>query len=635
MADSDLIAENETRYRIPAWGLGYFDVSDRGHLVMRPDPEQPAGIDMKLLVDDLRRRGLQLPVLIRFTDLIKARVEAIVDAFRVAMEEYEYKGNFRGVYPIKVNQQRQLVEDVLRFSRPHHLGLEAGSKPELLVVLSLLDDPEALIVCNGYKDREYIEMALLARRLGRNCIVVIEKFTELDVCLEASKRLGIRPVVGVRAKLSATGSGRWKDSVGDRAKFGLTIPEIVKVTERLREENMLDTLQLLHFHIGSQVSDIRSVKGALKEATRIYTELHRLGAGMRYLDVGGGLGVDYDGSRTTAASSVNYDVQEYAYDIVAAIGAACDEAEIDHPSIVTESGRFMVTHNSVLVFDVLGTSQLVRHDMPQRPDNIDEDTDEHLPELFDILESIEPDNLQEPYHDAVEIKEEVLTRFNLGLCTLEERARVDQMFWAICSRISQVVQQVGEVSEELLPIQRALADTYFCNFSLFQSAPDSWAIDQLFPICPIHRLHERPSARGVLADITCDSDGKVDRFIGRKVKRVLELHPLEDQPYYLGMFLVGAYQEILGDLHNLFGDTHIVHASVAATPRGYRLDHIVEGDSVKEVLEYVEFDRQRLVTRMRRAIELAIENGQCSLEDGKRMIDTYLRELESYTYLTT
>jgi arginine decarboxylase len=628
-----IIEQNEELYRIPAWGLGYFSVNAQGNLVVRPDPSNDATIDVKALIDDLRRRGLQIPILLRFTDLVRARIDELAGAFRAAIDEYEYKGAFRGVYPIKVNQQRQLVEDVVRFSRPHHLGLEAGSKPELLVVLSLLDDPEALIVCNGYKDREYIEMALLARKLGRNTIVVIEKITELDTVLQASRRLQIAPVIGVRAKLSATGSGRWKDSGGDLAKFGLTIPEIVQVVETLRAEGQLDTLKLLHFHIGSQVSDIRSVKGALKEATRIYTELCGMGAPMGFLDVGGGLGIDYDGSRTSEPSSVNYDVLEYAYDVVSAISLACDEAEVPHPAIVTEAGRFMVTHNSVLVFDVLGTSRMLS-ETPSVPRELAE-SDEHLSEMWEILEEISPDNLQEPYHDAVEIKEEVLARFNLGLCSLEERARVDQMFWVICARLARTMQDNAVVPDELVPIQRSLADTYFCNFSLFQSAPDSWAINQLFPIAPIHRFDEKATVRAVLADITCDSDGKIDRFIGRRVKPVLELHPIDHQsPYYLGMFLVGAYQEILGDLHNLFGDTHIVHVSLASTQLGYRIDHIVEGDTVKEVLEYVEFDRQRLVTRLRQAIERAIERGSCSMEDGARMIDTYLRELEGYTYLT-
>ena len=620
-------------YRIASWGLGYFSVTERGHLAMRPNPDRAAHIDVKALVDDIQRRGLELPVLLRFTDLVRARIDALVDAFHMAFADYEYRGAFRGVYPVKVNQQRQLVEEVVHHAKRHHLGLEAGSKPELLVTMSLLDDPEALIVCNGYKDSAYIELALQARKLGHNCIIVIEKFSELQQVLRASERLGIRPVLGLRAKLSTTGAGRWRGSVGDQAKFGLTIPEIIASVKHLQELDLLDTLQLLHFHIGSQVSAIRAIKNAMREAMRIYTELAQMGANMRYLDVGGGLGVDYDGSRTTGTSSMNYDVQEYANDVVAAAVSACDDAGVPHPDLVTESGRFMVTHSSMLVFNVVGTSGPLHEDIKR--DDETAAANKHLTELWEIFDAITPANLQEPFHDAVEIREEVTAHFQHGLCSLVDRAEVDALFWAVCAKLSRMMRHAHEVPSELLPIQRSLAHTYFCNFSLFQSAPDSWAIQQLFPVCPIHRLDEPPSVLGVLADITCDSDGKVDRFIGKTVKPVLELHPLGDEPYLLGMFLVGSYQEILGDLHNLFGDTHIVHVSMADTPHGYRIEHVVEGDTVKEVLQYVEFDRQHLVARIRRAVEASIEKGICSIEEGARLMEAYRRELEGYTYLET
>ena len=626
------VADSEELYNVLGWGLGYFRVNDKGNLGMVPPGGTIAkSIDIKALVDDLLRRGITLPILLRFTDIVKARLETMVSAFENAIKEYEYQGRYRGVYPVKVNQQRHLVEDLVRFSAPHHLGLEAGSKPELMVVLALLEDPEAMIICNGYKDREYIEMALLARKLGRNCIIVIEKDDEVDVVLEASARLGIDPVIGVRCKLSSRGTGRWQSSAGDRAKFGLTITEIVEVVDKLRKVGKLDILQLLHFHIGSQVSAIRAIKSAMREATRVYTELARMGANMRYMDVGGGLGVDYDGSRTNFASSMNYDVQEYAYDVVAACRDACDNAGIPHPDIITESGRAMVSHNSVLVFNMLGIAQMVAHTRPVQPP---EEADESLKELWELFGQVNEKNVQEPLHDAQEIKEESLARFNLGLLTLEERAAIERMYWAICNKVYRASKDAEYPPEDLESIEKSLADIYYCNFSVFQSAPDAWAIGQLFPVMPIHRLSEEPVRRGVLADITCDSDGKLDKFIDRRdVKHVLELHEQNGQPYYIGMFLLGAYQEILGDLHNLFGDTNAVHVSAVDGGLGYRIDHLVEGDTVKEVLDYVAYDRSRLVQKLRAAIEIAIEAGTLKMEEGALLMDTYTRGLEGYTYL--
>jgi arginine decarboxylase len=628
-------AESEELYQIRQWGNGYFRVNDRGHLVMQPTGAT-TGIDLKALVDDLKKRRISLPILLRFTDLIEARIQVLVNAFEAAKKEYEFKGNYRGVYPVKVNQNAYLVEAIVRYSRPYHLGLEAGSKPELQVVLANLDDPEALIICNGYKDREYIQMGLLARKLGRNCIIVVEKMDEIDLILEISQQLGLEPVIGVRAKLSSKGSGRWQGSVGDRAKFGLTTNEIVDVVNRLKAVDKLHVLQLLHYHIGSQVTNIRSVNAALREATRTYVELHRLGAKMGYFDVGGGLGVDYDGSRTNFESSMNYDVGEYAAGVVAAIVAACDSAEVPHPDIITEAGRAMVAYHSALIFDVVGATRIPDPVQPKAPP---EDASDELSEMWATYESITTKNTIEPYHDAQDVREDCLTKFNLGLTSLVERGRVEEMFWAVCHKIAKTVGNLGsdEVSEELQPLLKQLADTYYCNFSLFQSAPDSWAISQLFPITPIHRLDKEPTRRAVIADLTCDSDGKVDKFIDRRdVKPVLELHDHSpSEPYYMGMFLLGAYQEILGDLHNLFGDTNQVHVSAQDGGMGYRIDHVIEGNTVMEVLEYVAYDRKRLLRNLRRAVEDAIEAGNLSMEEGALLVNTYVKGLEGYTYLET
>ncbi len=625
------VADSTELYNIANWGLGYFRINEKGHVALNPPGKLPLEIDLKKLVDDLVARGVELPVLLRFTDLIKARVDTLVDAFERAKEAYDYKGAYRGVYPIKVNQQRHIVEDIVRFSKPHHLGLEAGSKPELLVVLALLEDPEALIICNGYKDRDYIETAMLAHKLGRRVIVVVENMDEIDHIIAVSKEHHVTPIIGVRGKLASRGSGRWQSSAGDYAKFGLNARDIVELVERLRAEGMLDALQLLHFHIGSQVSAIRAFKTAMREATRIFTELCRMGAPMKYFDVGGGLGVDYDGSRTNFASSMNYDVHEYALDVVANIAEACDEAGIEHPTIITEAGRSMVAYNSMLVFDVLGIHQMVPEGKVVAPA---EDADDLLHQLWEVYGEVTAKNLQGPYHDAVELKEEALTRFNLGLIDLETRAEAETLYWRIAARLARAMKGQKYLPEELEQLGKSLADIYYCNFSVFQSAPDSWAIDQLFPVLPIHRHDEKPTRRGVLADITCDSDGKVASFIDlRDVKHALELHEPDDKPYYLGMFLLGAYQEILGDLHNLFGDTNAVHVRALEGGVGYRIEHVVEGDTVTEVLRYVQFDREHLLSKLRRAIDDAIASDRLAPEEGRLLVSNYVRGLDAYTYL--
>ncbi|MCK6521550.1 biosynthetic arginine decarboxylase [Myxococcota bacterium] len=617
-------------YNIPRWGQGFFDANDEGHLVVTPAGPGMGGIDLHELVRELQGRGIDTPILLRFTDIVRRRIDMLAEVFNKAIEEYGYQGHYRGVYPIKVNQNRFLVEDLVRFAGQHHMGLEAGSKPELLVVLALLDDPEAVIVCNGYKDEEYIETALLSQRLGRRPFLVVEKLSEVELILQVAERLNIRPNIGVRAKLSQPGKGRWEASSGDTAKFGLTAREMVAVVERLRAAGYLDCLQLLHFHIGSQVSAIRTFKDALREAARTYVELHKLGAPMGFFDVGGGLGVDYDGSRTNFDSSMNYEEQEYAYDVVSNIGQACTKMGIPHPNIITESGRAMVAHHAVLVFDVLGVSQLP---LDGEPAQVNEDDPEPLKLMRESYDNLNARNFQEVYHDIMQAREEARTAFNMGLMGLEARARLEHLHWQICGRILQHVRRQSYVPDELLRLERKLADIYYCNFSVFQSAPDSWAISQLFPVCPIHRLHEEPTRRAVLADITCDSDGKVDRFIDlRDIKDVLELHAPNDQPYFLALFLVGAYQEVLGDLHNLFGDTNAVHLSVDPNG-GYHIDHVLEGDTVNEVLAYMEYNKVELVGRVRKAAERALRDGALTLEQSKSLMNAYSLSLEGYTYL--
>jgi arginine decarboxylase len=581
-------------------------------------------------VDDLRNRGLNLPLLIRFSDILRRRVEQLCGAFQQAIAENDYKGAYRGVYPIKVNQQRHVVEELLEYGRPFNLGIEAGSKPELLVALALQENPEALILCNGYKDRAFIETALLAQKLGRRVIITMDRLGELDTILAASSELSLRPVIGVRARLSTKGAGKWVESTGDRSKFGLTTAEMVATVEKLRALNMLDCLQLLHFHIGSQITNIRAVKDALRESSRIFVELHGLGANMRFLDCGGGLGVDYDGSQTNFHSSVNYTLQEYAADIVSQVAEACNAKGVPHPDLVTESGRALVAHHSILVYNVLATNEIL---VGQIPDSVAKDEHPVIRQLWETYSGISRKNFQEAYHDALQIKEEAITAFNLGFLDLKARARVEELFWAICEKILKIVRDLAYVPDELEGLEKQLSDTYYCNFSLFQSLPDHWAVRQLFPTLPIHRLNKAPSRRAVLADLTCDSDGKIDEFIDlRDVKHFLELHPLNGEAYLIGTFLVGAYQEILGDLHNLFGDTDAVHVKLDGDD--YRVEHVVEGDSVAEVLTYVQYSKDDLISRVRRAVEVALREKRLTMAESGRLMKRYEEGLEGYTYLT-
>jgi arginine decarboxylase len=624
------IKDSHELYNVGGWGKDFFSINAAGHVQVTPSGAGSQPIDLKELVEDLRERGLNLPILIRFSDILRTRVEQLCGSFQQAIAENDYKGNYRGVYPIKVNQQRHVVEELVEYGRPFNLGLEAGSKPELLVALALQENPEALIICNGYKDRAYIETALLAQKLGRKVIIVVDRVAEVETIIAASRDLGINPIIGVRARLSTKGAGKWVESTGDRSKFGLTTSELVDTVEKLRGVGMLDTLQLLHFHIGSQITAIRAIKDALREASRIFVELHGLGANMKYMDCGGGLGVDYDGSQTNFHSSVNYTLQEYASDIVSQVAEACNAKGVPHPDIVTESGRALTAHHSVLVFNVLDTTQML---LGQIPETLAKDEHRIIQQLYETYSGVTRKNFQEAYHDALTLKEEGITAFNLGLVDLKARARVEQLFYATIEKILKIVRDVAYVPDELEGLEKQLSDTYYCNFSLFQSLPDHWAVQQLFPTMPIDRLNKQPNRRAILADLTCDSDGKMDKFIDlRDVKHYLELHSLNGEPYYVASFLVGAYQEILGDLHNLFGDTDAVHVKVQGDD--YGVEHVVEGDSVAEVLSYVQYSKDDLMSRVRRAVETALRDRRLTPAESGRLMRRYEEALEGYTYLT-
>jgi arginine decarboxylase len=625
------IRDSAELYQLSAWGGESFTINERGDLVVQPMGKGGPNFSLPELIEDLRSRGIELPVLLRISNILQLRVAALSGAFKKAIDECGYKGRYRPVFPIKVNQQRDVVEELVEFGREHSMGLEAGSKPELLVVLAHMTNPDGLVICNGYKDVRYIETAMLAQKMGLYTIIVIDRFEELETVLKVSKRFDLKPHIGVRAKLASRGAGKWQESGGEKSKFGLTAGEIVQVTERLKQLGMLDCLELLHFHIGSQITAIRAIKDALKEATRIYAELHALGATLKFVDAGGGLAVDYDGSQTNFHSSSNYSLQEYANDVVFAVQQACDENNIPHPDLITESGRALTAHHSVLVFDVLGVSQMA----VDVPAGADKHTDTTISNMVQILREVSLKNFQESYHDALQLKEEAISLFNLGYLDLKGRAIAENLFWAICDKIRQIVKTLDYVPDELSGLEKALADTYYCNFSVFQSAPDHWAVKQLFPTMPIHRLNERPTRRAILADLTCDSDGKVDKFIDlRDVKSVLEVHQVQQgRPYYLAMFLVGAYQEILGDLHNLFGDTNAIHISMDEE-HGYRIERVIEGDSVAEVLTYVQYEKQDLIRRMRSRLEGAVRQGTLNMKDSALLMKRYEEGLSGYTYLT-
>ena len=628
------VAESAKLYGVKNWGNGYFGMNDAGNVVVHPTADPNLSIDLKQLVDDLRGRDVQVPILIRFTDILKHRVGQIDKAFKTAIREMNYGGRYRCVYPIKVNQQRHVVEEIHEFGKEYGFGLEAGSKPELMAVLGIVDDNDTPIVCNGFKDDEFIEAVILATKIGRTIIPVVEKFSELEAIVKFAKIHNVRPKIGVRVKLSAKGAGRWEQSGGVRSKFGLFVSEIVAALEFLRKHEMGDCLSLLHYHLGSQINNIRAIKSAINELVRVYTELQRLGAGMEYIDVGGGLGVDYDGSKTNFESSINYGLQEYANDIVFHIKEVCDQAGVKHPTIISESGRAMVAYHSVLVFNVIGWSGFTRFNLPE---SFTAEQRDAMPQpvqtLIDTFRDVNEQNFTECYHDAQVAKDAVLNLFGLGYCTLEHRSLAEEVYYGICFKILQLTRKMTYVPEEFDGLESTLSDTYFCNLSVFQSMPDSWAIDQLFPIMPIHRLNEEPNCRGILADITCDSDGKIDRFIDRRdVKHVLELHPYQNDDYLIGAFLVGAYQEILGDLHNLLGDTNAVHVTVDPTGQ-VCVDEIVEGDSVKEVLSYVQYNPEELMRSMRKTVDRALRENKLTIDESRTLLRFYEQGLEGYTYL--
>ncbi len=625
------VEEARELYNIAEWGKGFFDINDKGNMLVTPEKTRQKSLDIKELMDDLRLRGIHPPVLIRFTDILQKRIQELRAAFQKAIEEYGYKGAYHGVYPIKVNQSKQVVEDIVEFGREYDFGLEAGTKAELLIVLSSLDNLNAPLICNGYKDDEYIEMALWATKMGRRVFIVVEKPSELGLIIRWARRLKVKPFIGVRAKLSARGRGKWESSGGDKSKFGLFPAEILDAVEQLRAAGMLDRLQLLHFHLGSQITAIQSIKDAMRESSRIFAELIRLGVPIGYFDVGGGLAVDYDGSKTNFSSSTNYSIEEYASDVVSALAEICEERGIPHPAIISESGRALVAYHSILVFNVLGTSELIDE---TRPLEIPDDAPEAVMNLGEVLKGLTVKNFQESYHDAMQIRDETLTLFNVGMMSLEHRALVERLFWLVCHRIARIIHGLDYVPDELENLDRFISDTYYGNLSVFQSLPDHWAVKQLFPICPIHRLHERPSRKATLADITCDSDGKVDQFIDlHDVKNTVDLHELrEGKPYYLGVFLVGAYQEALGDLHNLLGDTNIVHVSVIGRNK-YRIDKTIEGAKVRDVLSYMQYQKRDVMNAFRKMVEESIEVRRISIKESAR-IKKFLEDgLDGYTYL--
>ncbi len=617
-------------YNVRKWGAGFFSVNDRGNVAVSPRGLDGPSFDLKELVDELRERGIELPMLIRFSDILRTRIEQLNQAFAKAFREHEYTGQFMGVYPIKVNQQRHVVEEIVRYGDQFKFGLEAGSKPELLAVLAMLDSNEPLIICNGYKDIEYIETALWGTKLGKTVIIVVEELGELPRIIERANAMRVSPVIGFRAKLAARGSGRWQESGGAKSKFGLTLTEMLKGVEMLEQADMLQCLQLTHFHLGSQITNIRMIKDAIVEASRIYTELAKIGAGIRYFDVGGGMAVDYDGSSSTFDSSANYSMDEYVSDVVDVITQACNAAELPHPTIVTECGRAITAHHTALIFNVLGVTELSQQPVPQ---SLPEEAHHVMRNMLEMHDSITAKNFQEAYHDALALRDEGMTLFKLGYLTLKDCAVMESIFWSACRKILRIMREKDYVPDELQGLEAQLAVTYHGNFSIFQSVPDCWAVGQLLPIMPIHKHNEEPTCRGVLADITCDSDGKIDKFIDlRDVKSVLELHPFNGDEYVLGIFLTGAYQEILGDMHNLFGDTNAVHVSVKDDGQ-YFVEHVIDGDTVGEVLQYVQFSPEALVAKLRANVERAVREKRINFRESADLLRFYEEGLKGYTYL--
>ena len=624
------IEDAKELYNINGWGTSYFGINEQGNVYVTPCKDNTQ-IDLCDVMDELALRDVTAPVLLRFPDILDNRIEKTSSCFEKARKEYGYKGENFIIYPIKVNQMQPVVEEIISHGRKFNLGLEAGSKPELHAVIAVQCQSDSLIVCNGYKDTSYIELALLAQKMGKRIFIVVEKLNEIDLIAEAARRLSVKPNLGIRIKLASSGSGKWEESGGDASKFGLTSSELLQALEKLDKLGMSDCLHLIHFHIGSQITKIRRIQTALREAAQYYINLHHMGYNVDFVDCGGGLGVDYDGTRSSSSeSSVNYSIQEYVNDCVYTFTDAADKNHLPHPNIITESGRSLAAHHSVLVIDVLETASL-----PEMPEEFEAKESDHqlVKDLYEIWDNINPRNMLEDWHDAEQIRDEALELFSHGIVDLKTRAEIEAMYWSVCHEINILCKQMKHVPDELRGLDKLLADKYFCNFSLFQSLPDSWAIDQLFPIIPIQRLNEAPTRHATLQDITCDSDGKIANFVvGGRPSHVLPLHPLrKGEPYYLGVFLVGAYQEILGDMHNLFGDTNAVHISVKNGK--YHIDQIIDGETVDEVLGYVQYNPKKLVRQLEQWVTKSVNQQKITMEEGKEFLSNYRSGLYGYTYL--
>jgi arginine decarboxylase len=618
-------------YRVAEWSGGYFRVSDKGDMLVQPSGKHPErAVSIPEIVEGLKDRGLDMPVLLRIENILDAQIAELNETFIAAMEDLGYHGNFMGAYPIKVNQQKQVIDAMVRYGAPYHHGLEAGSKAELIAAMGMMVDKKAPLICNGYKDEEFVDLALHAIKLGFRCILVVEMPSELPLIIERSRVLGADPVLGVRIKLATQGGGHWSESGGERSIFGLNTTQLINAVDLLKEEGMLGSLQMVHYHLGSQISNIRDIRTAVSEACRVYAGLVKEGAAMQYLDLGGGLAVDYDGSQSNFLSSRNYSLNEYCVDIVEAVMTTLDEEDIPHPTIITETGRALVAYYSVLLFNVLEKTVFEPESLPEE---LPEDCPAQLANMLESLQNLTIRNLQETLNDAIYYRDEVRQLFNRGQITLRERSLAENLFWTILNRILKTGRELKNAPAELNEIERLLSDIYYCNFSVFQSLPDSWAIDQLFPVMPIHRLHEKPTRNAIIADITCDCDGKIDRFIDRLgTKRFLPLHDMKDsEEYYLGVFLVGAYQETLGDLHNLLGDTNVVTVSLHQDGK-YDLSGELEGDTVADILSYVEYDPKRLLMKFRKTAETAVKEGLISPLERKEVMQAYEAGLRGYTY---
>lgn len=624
------IEDSDELYNISGWGINYFSVNEKGNVVVTPK-KGFAGVDLKELIDELQIKDISTPTLIRFPDILDNRIEQISKCFKIASEEYNYQAENFIIYPIKVNQMKPVVEEIISHGKKFNIGLEAGSKPELHAVIAMYPDSESLIICNGYKDESYIELALLAQKMGKRIFLVVEKMNELKLITKIAKQLNIRPNIGIRIKLSSTGSGKWEDSGGDGSKFGLNSSELIEALDFISKNKMEDCLRLIHFHIGSQVTKIRRIKNALREASQFYVQLRTMGYNIEFIDIGGGLGVDYDGTHSSnSESSINYTIQEYVNDSIATMVDASNKNDIPHPNIITESGRSLTAHHSVLIFEVLEATTLPEWD---DEDNVTDDDHELVRELYNILQNLNQPRILEAWHDAQQIREEGLDMFGLGMLDLRTRAQIERLYWTIAREIHAMASQIRHAPDELKQLAKILPDKYFCNFSLFQSLPDSWAIDQVFPIMPIHRLDERPSRTATLQDVTCDSDGKIVNFISTKnYSYYLPVHPLKPkESYFIGVFLVGAYQEILGDLHNLFGDTNAVHISVGE--KDYSIDQVIDGETVAEVLDYVQYNPKKMVRTLETWVTASVKAGKITVEEGKEFLSNYRSGLYGYCYL--